>query len=88
MIMPNLFELVGAFARMVGALLRRRALLVNQSVYTHRIGVCHYYVGDCFELKSGQCKDCTCFVHVKALFATEKCPRRHWGTTFLKTRWK
>lgn len=71
---PNPFRAVAAFFRMM---FHRGPLLVSEEQFEDRRAVCRLSC-DQFDISCGQCKVCTCFVDVKARFATEKCPLDKW----------
>jgi hypothetical protein len=62
------------FFRAVAAYLRR-PVVVPEAVSRGRENICAV----CPEHKDGQCQVCTCFTGMKALLATESCPKGQWG---------
>ena len=76
MVFPNVFTAVRAFYRWVRAFIRREPTLVSEEVLQHRLGRCRSCTR--YDLDSGQCLECTCFVDLKAQLSTEKCPLDKW----------
>lgn len=72
--LPNPFRAAAAAFR---AFFHRGPLLVPEDQFEERRGICRREC-DQFDRSCGQCKVCTCFVDVKARFATEKCPLGKW----------
>lgn len=49
---------------------------VPQDIYNQRLTTCrkcHLY-----DAKKGKCKDCGCYLSIKASWASEKCPLNKW----------
>ena len=78
MIMPNPFKAALAFWRFAFNLVVDRPLFVSPEAAIGRRVVCEAHSGECFEPQSRQCRDCTCFVDLKSLLVTERCPRGLW----------
>jgi hypothetical protein len=57
--------------------LRGYNVFVTDGILSERVEMCESQL-TCFDRGSRQCKDCSCLVDVKAMFATEKCPRKKW----------
>lgn len=66
-----------AVFRALKAKLRGYEVFAVQSVVDARVSVCEQQK-DCFDDSSRQCRECSCFVDAKAMFATEKCPQKKW----------
>ena len=62
--------------RVVGAILRREPVLASQKTREIRVETCE--ICDRFDERSRRCRDCGCFVDVKAVFKTERCPHKFW----------
>jgi hypothetical protein len=82
---PNFFKFCAAIARFSKALATGQPILVKPGVERERLNECKKRDGDCYEAWSGQCQVCTCFIGVKTLLATEKCPRGHWKREIFRT---
>lgn len=85
MIFPNPIEFARAVGRIIEALLTGRKLVVERYVARYRLDECMMRSGDCYDCLTSQCKVCSCFTGAKVWFATEKCPRGHWGRDLFKT---
>ena len=68
---------LAAIARFALALFSRQPALADSDVALSRLERCeacrHYAV------RERQCRLCTCYVDVKTLLASEKCPDKRWG---------
>lgn len=76
MVLPNLFNAVGALFRWIRAVLRHEPTLVSEEVLAERLGTCE--TCDFLDPETRQCKSCTCFVDLKANLSTETCPEKKW----------
>jgi len=74
MIAPNLKSAVSAARKVASAVWRRETVLVSSKVLERRRAKC----AKCPSNEGGQCVECTCFVRLKTLLKTEKCPLRKW----------
>jgi hypothetical protein len=83
--LPNPFRFIAAVGRLLKAFVLRRRLFVPREVRNARIAVCEAGSGSCFDPYFRRCLDCTCFVDLKAEFATERCPRKLWRRELFRT---
>lgn len=68
------------------ALMSGNPVLVPLDVADERLSECEKRAKVCYDPESGQCKMCSCYVTVKTLLATEKCPFGYWQRWFPWTR--
>lgn len=76
---PNLKNAAKSACRVVKAVVKGEPLLLDEVSVKQRLSAC----AECpeFDEKARQCKVCTCLVDLKAMLATEKCPRHRWVVT-------
>ena len=77
---------LAACGRVLAALVRGYPVLTPLDVADDRLHECHRRARVCYDPESGQCKMCSCYVTMKTVLATEKCPFGHWGRWFPWTR--
>lgn len=65
---------------------RREPVIAPEEVVDYRLEECQRRDKVCYDGESGQCKLCSCYVAVKTILATEKCPLGVWGRWFPWTR--
>ena len=68
------------------ALMSGNPIFVPEEVADERLHECERRKMACFDAETGQCKLCSCYVAVKTILATEKCPLGHWQRWFPWTR--
>lgn len=73
---PNPVTFVAAVGRTVKAKLKGEAATVSEKKQAQRLVVCAGC--DDFNWTSRQCNVCTCFVDLKTMLSTERCPRGLW----------
>lgn len=77
MIRPNLKNAAGAAVRVAKAVVTKKPLFVSEDLVARRLAACEA----CPHLDGDQCRLCTCFVDIKAMLATERCPDDRWNFT-------
>lgn len=84
MTVPNPVTFLRAVGRALRAAWRGQPLRVTNDVVVARVQKCQEQ-DTCYDARFNQCRHCSCFVSLKANFATESCPRGLWKREFLKT---
>jgi len=74
--LPNPFRFAAAVGRAVCAFFRGRPVFASELLQREREATCY----QCPEYlpETLQCKVCTCFVPIKVMLETERCPRGRW----------
>jgi hypothetical protein len=49
---------------------------VPEAIYEHRLAICHQCPS--FQHENTRCKECNCYMHIKARFAIMICQQRKW----------
>jgi len=75
---PSLSRFVVAMLRVWRAWVRSEEIAAPQWVAEDRRRRCHLQDGVCYLKEVDQCLECSCFVKLKSLLATEDCPRKLW----------
>jgi len=83
---PDVKNTVKSACRVIKAIVKGDALLLDESSVRQRLEACEGKPGEtppcpAFEPTARQCLDCTCFIDLKAQLSTERCPRHKWVVT-------
>jgi hypothetical protein len=84
--LPNLKNAAKSACRVVKAVVKGDALLLDEASIKQRLESCEGLPGKTppcseFDASARQCNACTCLVDLKAQLATERCPKHRWTIT-------
>jgi hypothetical protein len=83
---PDVKNTVKSACRVIKAIVKGDALLLDEASVKQRLAACEGTPGKtppcpAFEPEARQCLDCTCLVDLKIQFVHERCPRHKWVST-------